>query len=73
MMKKNNKKKKSDLNTNLSELQKIVSWFEDPSARGFDIEEGIKKIKEGAIYLKEARDELKEMDNEFKEVEKLLK
>jgi exonuclease VII small subunit len=63
-------KQKSNLNTNLKSIAKIVEWFE--SQEELDIEEGLKKAKEAADLIKETRKILKESENQFEEIKKEL-
>ena len=64
------KQDKGNLATKLTQLGKIVSWFEDQEE--IDVEKGLELIKEGAVLIKDSKERLKEIENEFKEIKKDL-
>ncbi|MCL4399923.1 exodeoxyribonuclease VII small subunit [Patescibacteria group bacterium] len=65
------KKSKSDIASDLNDLQKIVEWFE--SREDVDVEEGLKKVKEGSLIVKRLRARIKDVENDFEILKKDLK
>lgn len=59
-----------DLKKNLSDLAKIVKWFEDQ--KDIDLDASLDKVKEAAKIIKESRSRIKDVENSFKEIEKDL-
>ncbi len=70
MTKETHKENKGDLSEKLSQLGKIVSWFENQEE--IDVEKGLELIKEGAVLIKDSKERLKEIENEFTEIKKEL-
>ena len=62
--------KKETIKSSMSELEKIVEWFEAQSE--VDVEEGLKKVKAGAGLIKELKSKLKKVENEFNDIKKDL-
>lgn len=59
-----------DLKKNLSDLARIVKWFEDQ--KDIDLDASLDKVKEAAKIIKESRSRIKDVENSFKEIEKDL-
>ena len=62
---------KGNLSEKLTQLGKIVSWFENQEE--IDVEKGLELIKEGAVLIKTSKERLKEIENEFTEIKRDLK
>ncbi len=54
--------KKTDLKTQLEQLEKIVAWFE---GEDINIEEAIDKFKEGSVLAEDIKERLDELDNQI--------
>jgi exonuclease VII small subunit len=61
---------KQSITDQLSELEKIVQWFE--SQKEVDVEKGLGQVKAGAQLIKDLRARLKAVENEFVEIKKDL-
>lgn len=57
-----------NLTDSLSELEKIVTWFEDQDE--VDVEQGLTKVKAAATLIKDSKARLAEIENEFQAIEK---
>ena len=57
-----------NLKQSLTELKKIVQWFDDQEE--VDVEEGLEKVKEGAALVKATKARLGEIENEFAEIQR---
>lgn len=62
------KKQETNLTESLTELNKIVSWFDDQE--NVDVEQGLDKVRAAAKIIKESKTRLAQIENEFKEIEK---
>lgn len=62
------KKQETNLTQSLSELNKIVSWFDEQD--NVDVEQGLEKVRAAATLIKESKTRLAQIENEFKEIEK---
>lgn len=62
------KKQETNLTQSLSELNKIVSWFDEQE--NVDVEQGLEKVRAAATLIKESKTRLAQIENEFKEIEK---
>lgn len=61
------KKEEVNLTKSLTELQEIVTWFEEQD--NVDVEQGLDKIREAAKLIKGSKLRLSQIQNEFKEIE----
>lgn len=61
------KKQEVNLTKSLTELQEIVTWFEEQD--NVDVEQGLDKIREAAKLIKGSKLRLSQIQNEFKEIE----
>lgn len=57
-----------NLTDSLSELEEIVTWFEDQDE--VDVEQGLTKVKVAATLIKDSKARLAEIENEFQAIEK---
>jgi len=57
-----------NLTDSLSELEEIVTWFEDQDE--VDVEQGLTKVKAAATLIKDSKARLAEIENEFQAIEK---
>ncbi len=57
-----------NLTDSLSELETIVTWFEEQDE--VDVEQGLTKVKAAATLIKDSKARLAEIENEFKAIEK---
>jgi exonuclease VII small subunit len=62
------KEKTENLKESLTELKKIVDWFENQEE--VDVEEGLEKVKQGAALVKATKARLGEIENEFEEIQR---
>ena len=62
------KKQEINLTQSLTELNKIVSWFDEQE--NVDVEQGLDKVRAAAKIIKESKTRLAQIENEFKEIEK---
>ncbi len=62
------KKQEINLTQSLSELNAIVSWFDEQE--NVDVEQGLEKVRAAASLIKESKTRLGQIENEFKEIEK---
>lgn len=62
------KKQETNLTQSLTELNKIVSWFDEQE--NVDVEQGLDKVRAAAQIIKESKTRLAHIENEFKEIEK---
>jgi exonuclease VII small subunit len=61
-------KKTDNLKQSLTELKKIVDWFENQEE--VDVEEGLEKVKHGTALVKITKARLGEIENEFAEIQR---
>jgi len=57
-----------NLTESLSELEEIVSWFDEQGE--VDVEQGLTKVKAAATLIKDSKARLAEIENEFQAIEK---
>ncbi len=62
------KKQETNLTQSLTELNKIVSWFDEQE--NVDVEQGLEKVRAAATLIKDSKTRLAQIENEFKEIEK---
>ncbi len=63
-------KDNTSIKQQLTDLQKIVDWFE--SQENVDVEKGLDMVKQAAGLIKSLKGRLKEVENEFEEIKKDL-
>jgi exodeoxyribonuclease VII small subunit len=59
--------KKFDFTQSIKKLEEINTWFQN---EGFNLDEGLNKLKEGKELIKKARARLREAENEFVKIKK---
>lgn len=64
------KKDNASIKQQLTDLQKIVEWFD--SQENVDVEKGLDMVKQAAVLIKSLKGRLKEVENEFEEIKKDL-
>lgn len=57
-----------NLTESLSELEEIVTWFDEQGE--VDVEQGLTKVKAAAVLIKDSKARLAEIENEFQAIEK---
>lgn len=61
------KKSEVNLTESLSELQQIVTWFDDQE--NVDVEQGLEKVRLAAKLIVNSKTRLAQIENEFKEIQ----